>query len=152
MNKMYLVIGDWSQDGHNQSYKVLCESNKTLVEVQEAYKQSCKNTGVSFNHDEDYTDLVLDHKHTNQVCTEYEENTISEENKKLLIEYGVVFDDNLDAEDFQEDFENVLLQFIKLADPSMVLNSMPKEKDIIPYINGYWDDTLNVQFGYGLFD
>ncbi len=56
MNKMYLVLGDPSQDGHSQYDKVLFEVNKTLEEVQQAYKDSCKLTGISFNHSYDYTE------------------------------------------------------------------------------------------------
>ena len=57
MNKMYLVLGDWSGDGHGISEKVLIESNVSAQEIQEAYKASCKLTGVSFNHNNDYTGI-----------------------------------------------------------------------------------------------
>jgi hypothetical protein len=54
-NKMYLVLGDWSNDGHGKHDKYLLESNVDVSVIQQAYKDSCKLTGVSFNHNEDYT-------------------------------------------------------------------------------------------------
>jgi len=58
MNKMYLVLGDWSDDGHGKYEKVLVEVNKTIEEVQNAYKNSCKLTGISFNgSNEDFTGI-----------------------------------------------------------------------------------------------
>jgi len=39
MDRMYIVLGDWSDDGHSE--KVLIESNKTVSEIQDAYRSSC---------------------------------------------------------------------------------------------------------------
>ena len=35
---MYLVLGDWSEDGHGRSQKILVNVNKSVSEVQQAYK------------------------------------------------------------------------------------------------------------------
>jgi hypothetical protein len=35
MNKMYLVLGDWSDDGHGKYKKILVKCNKTVKEIQD---------------------------------------------------------------------------------------------------------------------
>lgn len=42
MSKVKLSIGDWSQDGHNQSEDFVYEVNKTVSEIRQGYKDSCK--------------------------------------------------------------------------------------------------------------
>lgn len=42
---MKLVLGDWSDDGNGKTEEFILEVNKTVAEIQEAYKQSCKLTG-----------------------------------------------------------------------------------------------------------
>ena len=75
MERVKLTIGDWSQDGHNQYEEFVYESNKSVHEIRQAYKDSCKLTGISFNHNEDYTGLNLkwDHPEYNsrKIATEY---------------------------------------------------------------------------------
>ena len=56
---MKLTIGDWSKDGHNRMEHYYLNSNYDVHQVREAYKNSCKKTGVTFNHNEDYTGLGL---------------------------------------------------------------------------------------------
>ena len=46
MRKVKLVIGDWSGDGHGQSEEFVFETNKTVEEIGQAYKDSCKLTGL----------------------------------------------------------------------------------------------------------
>lgn len=54
-----LVLGDWSKDGHGYSKDVLIECNcNDVVDIQNAYKASCKKLGVQFNDDKDYTGKI----------------------------------------------------------------------------------------------
>ena len=46
MEKIRVVIGDWSEDGYNQSDEFIYSVNKTQKELQDGYKASCKLTGV----------------------------------------------------------------------------------------------------------
>ena len=159
---MYLVLGDWSDDGHGKSEKILLESNVTVDVVQQAYKDSCKLTGVSFNHNEDFTGGT-DNKI--QIATGYENPFIPISAIEIFREkFGLTDEiirewDQTDEIEIDEDepialndesFVNAWIWFFKLSNPKIVLKTLD-EQDQIPCINGYWNDNLNVQFGYGLY-
>lgn len=160
---MYLVLGDWSGDGHGKSEKVLVESNKTVKEIQNAYKASCRLTGVSFNGNDDFTGLKRDWKEGKKyhIATEYEQVwDVSDEAKQALRTAGYDVDKHFafgmdEDEDQIEDndviFLHIWTEFVKLSLPALIINKIPEDKSI-PVINGYWDDNLNVQFGYGLYE
>lgn len=161
MNKMYLVLGDWSGDGHGRHEKVLVESNKPVKEIQDAYKASCKLTGVSFNHNNDFTERERDYKERKKyyIATEYGQGlSISGEAREALLDAG--FDDKHFAYGMDEDgdqeadnddlFLYLWTEFVKLSLPGLIINKLPADTSI-PVINGYWDENLNVQFGYGMY-
>lgn len=159
---MYLVLGDWSDDGHGKYEKVLVESNKTVQEIQDAYKASCKLTGVSFNHNDDFTGRKRDWREAKKyhIATEYDSGfQITDEAKQALRDAGYDVDKHLsfgmDEEDDQvEDNDAIFLhiwtEFVKLSLPDLIINKIPEDESI-PVINGYWNNNLNVQFGYGLY-
>lgn len=165
--KVKLTIGDWSKDGHNQSEMFYYESNKTVEEIQQAYKDSCKLTGLSFNHNEDYTELGLKWGHPEydlrKICTEYGDASINKFSADILLKYGIDVKEYKDEEDNDEDsyyvsldkFPELVIAFIKLSLPDLVLTEasvMRTEINNLPAINGWWNKNLNVQFGYGLFE
>lgn len=162
MNKMHLVLGDWSNDGHGRSDKVLVESNKTVKEIQDAYKASCKLTGVSFNHNDDFTGRKRDYKEKEKylIASEYGQGFyVSDEAKQALRDAGFDVEKHfafgMDEEGYQiEDNDVIFLyiwtEFVKLSLPDLIMKKIPEDKSI-PVINGYWDKNLNVQFGYGLY-
>jgi hypothetical protein len=162
MNKMYLVLGDWSDDGHGKYDKVLVESNKSVKEIQDAYKASCKLTGVSFNHNEDFTERERDYKEKQKyhIATGYEQGfDVSDEAKQALRDAGFDVEKHFAYgmdEDGDQDYDNddvflyLWTEFVKLSLPDLIINKIP-ENNSIPVINGFWDKNLNVQFGYGLF-
>ena len=154
-NKMYLVLGDWSDDGHGKTDKELYEVNKTVEEVQEAYKASCRLTGFSFNHNEDFTGIKREWKTSDlyHICTNYEDYLLKEPAYQMFKEHGFDFSD-WDIEDtndiyIEDSFEDLWWFFVGLSLPDL---EYKKVQDDIPVINGYWNDNLNVQFGYGLYD
>jgi hypothetical protein len=165
--KMYLNIGDWSGDGHSYSDKILLKSNKSVEEIQQAYKDSCKLTGLSFNHNEDYTGLNLPYNHPEiddrRIATEYQSDTISKLAEKILLKHGIDVWEGFDVEnecdknednviiDGPEHFVELWTKFVKLSLPDLELDIV-EDKDNIPNINGYWSKNLNVQFGYGLYN
>lgn len=156
------MIGDWSSDGHGKSDTVLLESNKTVREIQEAYKKSCKLTGLSFNHNDDYTGLKLPWNHPEakerRIAVEYGDNTISKLAEEILLKHGIDVWDGFDKSVFTDDdvvyidgpdhFIELWIKFVQLSLPDLVLE---KVTDDIPVINGWWNENLNVQFGYGLY-
>jgi len=147
---MYLVLGDWSDDGHGKSDKILMEVNKTVKEVQEAYKASCALTGLSFNHNEDYTNGKLQKTRKHRICTEYEDSEISSETLEILEELGCPIIEDLKEDPFigTGTFITLWFWFVSLSLPDL---EYKRVEDKVPVINGYWDENLNVQFGYGLY-
>jgi hypothetical protein len=152
MNEMYLVLGDPSQDGHGHSDKLLFKVNKSIKEVQQAYKDSCKLTGISFNHNEDYTERKRTWEEWTdyRICTEYDDCILSKEILKVLKDFGYpdlnIFKKNpyLDEEIFYE----LWFWFVELSLPDLIWEYKIIE-DNIPIIN---TGGLNVQFGYGLYN
>lgn len=153
--KLKITIGDWSEDGHGVYEQFVFESNKTVKEVQDAYKASCKLTGLQFNHNDNYTGIVdnyRNYRNDRQICTEYEDSEISEFALDILKEHGIIIDDdNLD----EDSFLKLLIDFIKLSLPDLELEEASFKKSElkdIPAVNGWWNKELNVQFGYGLYE
>ena len=105
MNKMYLQIGDWSDDGHGKYEKFLLKTNKSVKEIQEAYKKSVKITGVSFdnNSNKKY-----------QICTEYGESIIYKESLDILKNFINFSNDDLEYFTMNEEQENRLNNLFKL--------------------------------------
>jgi hypothetical protein len=162
MNKMYLVLGDWSDDGHGKYKKVLVEVNKDVAEVQQAYKDSCKLTGIQFNHNEDYTGKDRggwQKAGEYRICTEYEMSVINDTCVDILVEHGLDINTMLPNYDIktgesyldEEEYTALWFWFVGLSLTDLEYNEI-KPKDDIPVINGYWNDVLNVQFGYGLYE
>lgn len=73
-----LTLGDWSKDGHEQYREFLFDCNYDIHKIRQAYKDSCKKLGISFNHNSDYTELGLRFRDERQIWTEYEDENISE--------------------------------------------------------------------------
>lgn len=166
MNKMYLVLGDWADDGHGKHDKILLKSNVSVKDIQDAYKASCKLTGVSFNHNEDFTETKRDWRESDKyrIACEYEDSQLSKFVFDILTKHGLTKemfkewepDDYGELEEggvglCVESFIELWIWFVKLSLPSVAVIKVVEEKDDIPCINGYWDDNLNVQFGYGLY-
>lgn len=157
---MHLVLGDWSGDGHGKSDNVLLLSNKSVNEIQNAYKASCKLTGLQFNHNNDYTERNLDWREAGkyQIGCEYENSSPSEEAIEILKSFNVPMDvfEEYDEEDedyclHEDGFVKLWIWFVKLSLSEDAVLEPSEEVDQIPKINGYWDKNLNVGFGYGLY-
>tara|TARA_R110000787_G_scaffold44901_7_gene109822 strand:+ start:3411 stop:3875 length:465 start_codon:yes stop_codon:yes gene_type:complete len=153
--KMKLVLGDWSDDGHGKSREVVYEVNATVFEVQEAYKESCKLTKIEFNHNENYVGdkASFAERRDRAIGTEYENPYVSENTKEILEGYGIAMSNFTeiyqgDTTYYLSDYEGLWWAFVALSLPTIIVQQV---EDNIPCINGYWDDNLNVQFGYGLF-
>ncbi len=168
---MYLVLGDWSDDGHGKYEKILVETNQPVEKIQQAYKDSCKLTGISFNHNDDFTGIkqtVADFQgdytkyfksqRERLIGSEYENYTLNKYCYDKLTSFGINLKEifEVDEENPEEvyidtdSFPKLWFAFVKLSLPDLEY-SIPVENDSTPVINGYWNKNLNVQFGYGLF-
>lgn len=167
MNKIDIVLGDWSDDGHGKSDKITILVNKTPQEMKLAYKASCKALGISFNHNDDFTEVKpledfseqYNAENARQVCAEYGETQINQwvldilkENCSQFIDKEVI--EEIETNDTylnQVDFLALLMGFVSYSLPEFKWE-YPEAGDVIPVFNGYRDDELNVQLGYGLYD
>jgi hypothetical protein len=161
LNKMYLVLGDSSDDGHGKYEKVLLNSNVKVDSIRYAYKASCKLTGVSFNHSTDYTEVG----NKNQIATKYEDGVLHKKVFDILAKHGLTkemlrewdvcdYFEEGDFEDgqfglYEEIFVSLWIWFVKLSLPEVVILERDIPKEVIPNINGC--KNLSSQFGYGLY-
>lgn len=145
MNKFYINIGDWSEDGHGQCERFLFESNYSVEELQEAYRKSCEKTGVRLE----------------EVAYVYADASIKPAVAMALLNHGCP-DELLLADDCTGDDDQDIHYGL---DPTRMAKlivwfvglSMPKDfqcdltTNDVKNFNGFHGD-LNVSFGYGLFD
>ena len=154
---MYLELGDPHDDGHGKYDKILLESNVPVTVVQRAYKDSCKKTKISFNHNEDYTG---ENRHFTiadeyRIATEYDEPHLYKKTYDILQKFGLTENFPCDLDEPSKDgdyflhvdsFVELWIWFVQLSNPKIKLK---KITCTIPIIND--SDSLDVQFGYGLY-
>ena len=154
MNKMYFVIGDWSDDGHGKSDKILIDSNKTCEEIQNSYKASCKLTGISFNGNEDYTgiDRHWENEKDFRIAVEYEQSKLLPDVLDVLEKFKCPSEiiENYNEEAYERNYIDLWFWFVSLSLPGLTYK-INEDGDGIPCINGYWNKNLNATFGYGLY-
>lgn len=156
----FLTIGDWSNDGHNMSDKIYYHVNYPVEDIRQAYKDSCRKTGVQFNHNANYTGVGSPNCY-DQILTEYSNNSIRPHENKILREHNVITDTWLSERKLEEtedhyicmtepkDVADLIMRFISISMPKdftyteTTVNATP--------INGWWNDQLNCQFGYGIY-
>lgn len=157
-HKVLLYIGDASGDGHGKSDYYVFDSNYTMEQIQDAYISSCIKIGVQFNHNTYYIDID-DNRHGDNpylICTNWCDNTISEEAKQLLLEHGI------DAAEYScekdeilfdiDGFTNLILDFIKVSLSDLELSEASFKKSELRNIPTINSGKLNHQFGYGVTD
>lgn len=139
MNRMKLVLGDWSGDGHNICEHIVVDVNHTVEEVRRAYKASVEKTGISFHG-----------RGPNSICTEYGDfGVLTTSVQELLEQFECPEQLALDFQDAPyETYTDLWFWFVKLSLPDIKYNVIV---DDTPVINGYWNKELNETFGYGLF-
>lgn len=150
-NFFWLTIGDWSKDGHGQSKRFIISANKDVHAIRQAYKDSCRLTGLQFNDDENYIDDdEQDHlDEARLICVEYHHNSLTAFQRETLDKFNCPFVAwDLGAKKLAK----LIMGFMSLS-LSDFQYKFVKTKGINPVedINGYWNPELNVQFGYGVF-
>ncbi|RLA62859.1 MAG: hypothetical protein DRQ78_07505 [Epsilonproteobacteria bacterium] len=164
MKEFKFAIGDWSGDGHEKSDYVRFKSNKTADEIRRAYWEACCDTQVAFHH----SDLV-DYGNYNNMSKDVEVSRIKwrvlhgYEDNRLPAEVVERFEANGIRSDFfqeplNEDGSQSISNAEELAKLLLWFISLPQEEfeyelisDQTECINGFWDKSLNVGFGYGLY-
>jgi hypothetical protein len=134
MNRVNLVMGDYSGDGHMQQETMLIECNLTTLEIADAYKKGRAIVGW------DLSETVAD---------EYEDNKISLEKCNRLKELG--YDTGFEGEGWvdEDDEEGPRISTIEFAHVYMFFVWLGNKDVVWEFVN---DSTgkLNIG-GYGLF-
>jgi len=107
MNVIQVVMGDWSQDGHNHTETVVIMSDHTAKQMEKAYKAGVKKCKFDIS----------------SFCEEYEDNTISNKMFLYFFNWGVEMEENYDEDaDHQpigySDFANIYLKTCEIGDPT----------------------------------
>lgn len=130
MNKLDFMFGDRYDDGHGKYEIITIETDKTKLELMNAYKESCKEIDVDFK----------------EICEDYEDSQIDSDifdklvNKlKLDSEYVEHMKANEYYIDGVDDFFDLLMKFIGYS-----IDFKYKK------INDN-NDSFDISFGYGLF-
>ena len=143
INLVTLVLGDWSNDGHNQSSDIIFSTNSTKEEIMAAYMAGAKKAGVGFH----------EAKGIEAIFKDYEENSLYASAAEKLIAAGFNFDELEDNHEdngaywcCQDDAITIFKFLVGLSDKKIKL-----EEYEIPKLNGWWDPKYNFSIGYGLF-
>lgn len=151
-NLLKLTLGDWSRDGHGYMEKFFIESNYNVHEVRQAYKNSCKKTGITFDGEDNYTGCNLDREPWRIPLTGYWENTIEDKAVTELRRFGLL-DRSFSTGDLVdcEFAADLIMKFISLSMPEDFHYEFVESVDPAEPINGWWNSELNDTFCYGLF-
>lgn len=152
-----LVLGDWAEEGHGRTRDFLFDCNYDVSKIRQAYKDSCKKLGVAFDHCVGYIAIKdNDNADSRLIWTEYDDFDITKTAFEILNTSGCFngisyYQDGsfYNIQDL-EDCATLIMNFIALSMPEDFRYEVVKEPQI-ESINS-WNDELNEQFGYGLFD
>lgn len=157
-----LVLGDWAKDDHCISKNIFVACNcENVIDIQNAYKTSCKKLGIQFNDGEDYTGRKLSNEDPRIIWSVWQEDSMGAIAYNILNDAGCF--DGIDVEEdgngrfsvvtldgcVLEECAKVIMNFIALSMPESFSYQIIREN--YPCINGYQNDNLNVEFGNGLF-
>lgn len=150
MNQFVLPIGDWSEDGHNESKNFTVNVNKTKEELITAYHETTKRLNMTFDTNDMRKSSPI------RLLNEWEDNTLTADVVKKLQEGGVDMSTFEDAEISDDgyfeycspkDAAILFMEFIKSTLPDMEYEFVDDQTN---YLFGYWGD-LNISVGYGCF-
>jgi hypothetical protein len=137
MNKLKLIIGDYSGDGHEKSETFYFLSNRTSSEIKEIIEKSNQLTGIDFEH----------------LFSYYEQYELTEEQISTLEEKGIDFSKVIkySYDEFTEerdeygfstdDAVNLFMEYLKLSDSELIINLTNDDYQ-----------EIDISFGYGLFE
>jgi len=144
-----LVIGDWSDDGHNQKDFFTFKSNFSEEEIQNAYLRAVEHTKVSLHND------FQDDSDCHAILCDYEESKVYDEDWNRLVDGNVnmsVLEESTDYEDggYWMSSKDVAILFLQMVKSQLEEFEYEIISEVKP-INGYWHNTFNYGFGYGVF-
>lgn len=147
-----LVIGDWSNDGHEKSDFVAFNATHSREDIIKAYNEAVKKVGVTVCGD--YTESPM------CLCQDYEDSSIPDAALEKLEEFGISKEEMLETNYFDEFRGNVSAsapESLAWLFLEMVQKLLPEfdyefiSFDDLGCINGFWQKDFNKSIGYGLY-
>ena len=145
-NTYKIVVGDWSEDGHNQWQFFYFKCNATQEQIKKAYLDAVKASGLALSR--------YDPQHVSwpegvtPVLSEHEENMLTRKNAEKFKAIGVdIADYGLEEDVFYA--EHVARLFLDMVKSQLEGFEYEIVDDKIPCINGFWSKDFNISIGYG---
>jgi hypothetical protein len=146
----WLVIGDWSDDGHSDKQFIAFRCTHDEKAVQKAYLAACKKGNVA---------LHEDHKSGAEhvIACDYEDSKLRPDARKALKDLGVdlsLLGGNPDDADDAGTYlgpQDIVVLFAEMVKTQIDgFNYKLPENTRLPTLNGFWKKDFNLQFGYGV--
>ncbi len=137
-----IVIGDWSNDGHNRKEYFTFKCSHDEETIQKAYLQAVSKSKIALHDDRVAKEITA-------ICCRYENNKINEEQIAALEKIGVDFS-KITIEDMSIYAKGVAILFFEMVRTQIegfTYELIPEKKPI----NGFWKEGFNYGFGYGCF-
>ena len=135
LNRISLVIGDESGDGHEKTEDIDIWCSLTTKGLQDAYKKGAKKLGFDF---------------TDTVARDYEDNRLSKDRYDKLTKLGLKLDYELELYDKDNEEEGYCIEQITYAEITMFICSIGSPGLVYKFIENDYFDRWHIG-GYGLF-
>ncbi len=153
MNKCYtyrIVIGDWSEDGHNRFEYFVFKCTHSEKEIKETYNKAVEKCGIALHRMYDENRRVTGIS----VCCDYENNTIPDYYAEKLKSLGINFnqfcyDENMES--YLMEPKDITILFLEMV-KSQIEGFEWASGEEAPCINGFWSNDFNHSFGYGCYE
>src|SRR5574338_1441101 len=130
-----LILGDWSGDGHDKRETINIKSNLDKDAIMKAYEAGTQKLGFDF---------------CAEVAEEYEDNKLSEEKWKKLLEMGYQDGSGLEEEAKEYNDGEISLWTDSFADIYLFIVKLGNEEFKFEYLTGAQNPQIKIG-GYGLF-
>lgn len=147
----YIVIGDWSDDGHGKHETYIFNCSHDAHDVKKGYLQAVEKSCIAL-HDVSYKEFS-NPQEIQSIFTKYEDSKIDkylvEKLKSLLnVDFEIFsnsIEDNGSIYFGPEDIAKLFFEMVKSQIKDFSYEIVKKLKTI----NGYWSEDFNFTFGYG---
>lgn len=136
-----LVLGDFTDDGHGITKEIRYMSNHDADTIWDAYKESCKKTGLCFNDNN-----LPDSEGWRQMFTDFDEYDLDERAADVLRDHGIEPADHSGNEGLiftPDSAAGLIMAFIALSMPDDWTYVLVKDR---------FEMINKIQMGYGLFE
>lgn len=132
------TLGDWSGDGHEDTYPILAISFHDCNEISKAYWTAISNTGFNLH---------------NEVCSDYEERWIEPDDLARLKELGWIPPEDFDERENRLTYDilfNMFVFMVRLGNSDITIEPINEEEEFFGSRSNDEDYPRYFNLGYGL--